>query len=74
MHFKVPEDPTKVNYVIFNNEIERIFTSKDLEKDPIKRPETFNAPSILDPKDVLTEEEEMQLHETLTRLGTVVKH
>jgi hypothetical protein len=33
----VPGDPTKVNYVEFNEEIERIFTEKDLEKDPLKQ-------------------------------------
>jgi hypothetical protein len=57
-HFKVSYDPTKVNYVQFNEDIERIFTEKDLEKDPLKKTQVFNAPSILDPKDVLNELEE----------------
>ena len=47
------QDPTKVNYVSFNEDIERIFTEKDLEKEPLKKLSQFNAPSILDPKDVL---------------------
>lgn len=56
--FQLPNDATKVNYVQFNEDVERIFTEKDLEKDPLKRPNEFKAPSILDPKDVLTQEEE----------------
>jgi hypothetical protein len=56
--FQVPNDPTLVNYVSFNNEIEDIFTEKDLEKNPTKTLKSFNAPSILDPKDVLNDQEE----------------
>jgi hypothetical protein len=36
--------------------------------------EEFKAPSILDPKNVLNNEEEQQLHDALTRIGTEVKH
>ena len=54
----MPSDPTKVDYVQFNEDIEKIFTEKDLEKDPLKKVTGFKAPSILDPKDVLTDEEE----------------
>lgn len=57
-HFALPSDPTKVDYVSFNEEIEKIFTEKTLEKDPLKKVEEFKAPSILDPKDVLNNEEE----------------
>ena len=73
-HFEVPSDPTKVNYIEFNEDIEKIFTEKDLEKDPMKKLTQFNAPSILDPKDVLNEAEEKQLHDLLGRLGTEVRH
>lgn len=48
----------KVNYVQFNEDIEKIFTEKGLEKDPLKTLEEFKAPSILDPKNQLNEEEE----------------
>ena len=37
--FRMPNDQTKVNYVLFNEEIEKIFTEKDLEKNPLKKPE-----------------------------------
>ena len=44
-----------VNYISFNNEIEDIFTEKDLEKNPTKKLQPFNAPSCLDPKDKLND-------------------
>ena len=60
-YFQLSTDPTKVNYILFNEEIEKIFTEKDLEKDPLKKISEFKAPSILDPKDVLNTEEEKVL-------------
>lgn len=71
--FQVQGDPTKVNYVQFNEEIERIFTEKDLEKDPLKKISEFKAPSILDPKDILNIEEEKILDACLQRIGLEVK-
>jgi len=59
--------------VTFNEDIDKIFTEKGLEKDPLKRLEEFKAPSILDPKNVLNEQEEIVVHEALTRIGTDVK-
>ena len=67
-------DATKVNYVAFNEGIEVIFTEKGLEKDPTKRLEEYKAPSILDPKCVLTNDEEQQLEDCLQRMGTDVKY
>lgn len=52
-YFQLPSDSTKVSYVQFNEDVEKIFTEKDLEKDPTKKLTEFKAPSILDPKDVL---------------------
>jgi len=46
------------NYKQFCEDCDKIFTSKDLEKEPTKRPDAFQAPSILDPKDVLNSAEE----------------
>ena len=62
-----------VNYMAFNNEIEDIFTEKDLEKNPTKSLTPFNAPSCLDPKDKLNEAEERALDACLTRLATDVR-
>ena len=42
--------PTKIRYFEFNEEIERIFTEKDLEKYPTKSLSSFKAPLIFDPK------------------------
>ncbi len=72
--FRVPEDPTKVNYTAFNEDMERIFTEKDLEKNPLKKPAVWQAPSILDPKDVLNDAEERVLHVTLERIGVQIRH
>ena len=73
-YFAVPGDPTKVNYVAFNETIEEIFTIKSLEKDPLKKTIEFNAPSILDPKHVLSPEEEEALDACMQRLGWFVRH
>jgi hypothetical protein len=70
--FQQPNDPTLVNYIKFNNEIEDIFTEKDLEKNPTKTLTGFKAPSILDPKDVLNAEEEQELDAVLTSLARQV--
>lgn len=72
-NFALPNDTTRINYVDFCEDVDRIFTEKDLEKNPTKRLSNFNAPSILDPKDVLNSEEEQYLHECLMRIGTDVR-
>ena len=73
-YFACSPNSDMVNYVNFTDEIDRIFTEKDLEKFPTKRINEFKAPSILDPKDVLNNDEEQVLHACLIRLGTDVKH
>lgn len=72
--FRSKLDSNKIDYVAFNEGMEKIFTDKTLEKDPLKKLTSFNAPSILDPKDVLNDQEERDLHEFLTMIGTVVRH
>jgi hypothetical protein len=61
------------NYVDFNNEIDNIFTEKDLEKNPTKTLSSFNAPSILDPKNCLSDAEEGVLAGVLERLANQVR-
>lgn len=73
-YFGVANDDTKVNYLDFNEAIENIFTYKDLEKDPLKKTQVFNAPSILDPKHILSSEEEEILDACMQRLGWFVRH
>jgi Ca2+-binding EF-hand superfamily protein len=73
-YYSVPSDDTKVNYIDFNEAIENIFTYKDLEKNPLKKTQEFHAPSILDPKNVLSSQEEEILDECMQRLGWFVRH
>jgi len=63
-----------VNYVDFCEDCAKIFTEKDLEKNPTKRLTSFTAPSILDPRDVLNISEEQALDSLMQRLGTEVRH
>jgi len=62
-----------VTYVPFCEQIDNIFTEKDLEKIPTKRLTTFVAPSILDPSDVLNGDEEKELDALLMRFGKEVR-
>ena len=73
-HFRCTTDPLKIRYFDFNQEIENIFTQKDLEKDPTKTLSAYNAPSILDPKNQLSESEEQELQALMIRIGTDVRH
>ena len=57
-YYRDPTDPIKIRYFDFNEDIERIFTEKDLEKAPEKRLGAYVAPSILTPSTALTEAEE----------------
>lgn len=73
-HYRDPTDPIKIRYFDFNQDIENIFTLKDLEKNPQTTLSAFKAPSILDPKDLLTADEEKELDVCMTRIGTDVRH
>lgn len=73
-YFALPNDPTRINYIDFCEDVDKIFTEKDLEKNPTKKLTAFNAPSILDPKNVLDDEEEQNLHNCLMRIGTDVRY
>jgi len=73
-YFALNTDRGLVDYVTFCDELDAIFTNKALEKNPTQRPDSFNAPSILDPKDVLNDAEEQVLIGCLQRLGIDVKH
>lgn len=70
----MPNDATRINYIAFCDGVDKIFTERDLEKNPTKKLTSFNAPSILDPKNVLDDEEEQRLHECLMRIGTDVRY
>jgi len=63
-----------VNYVVFCEQIASIFTDKGLEKNPTGTIATFKAPSILDPKNQLADDEDIVLDACLQRLGTHVRN
>jgi Ca2+-binding EF-hand superfamily protein len=71
-YYAMPTDSTLVNYKTFCSEVDSIFTAPDIEKDPLKRVQTFTAPSILDPKDYLSRDEDQALDQLMQRLGTHV--
>jgi hypothetical protein len=73
-HFRCQTDPLKIRYFDFNEEIENIFTAKDLEKEPTKTLSSYQAPSILDPKNILSDAEEGELLALMQRIGTDVRH
>jgi|TARA_B110000285_G_scaffold134208_1_gene150477 hypothetical protein len=73
-HFRCQTDPLKIRYFDFNEEIENIFTDKTIEKDPTRTLTGYKAPSILDPKNILSQAEESDLQLLMTRIGTDVKH
>ena len=60
--YQIENDNTRVNYENFLNDVEIVFTLKELEKDPLTKPPVHVIPTFLDPKDALTQEEEQQLH------------
>jgi hypothetical protein len=72
--FRDKNDPIKIRYFDFNEEIEKIFTEKDLEKNPTKNVRVYEAPSILDPKDILSVEEEEELDACMQRIGLEVRN
>ena len=72
--FRDSMDPTKIRYFAFNEEIEKIFTVKTLEKEPTQTLSNYSAPSILDAKVHLTPEEEEELKAIMIRIGTDVRH
>eukprot|EP01016_Furgasonia_blochmanni_P015088 TRINITY_DN1811_c0_g2_i3.p1 TRINITY_DN1811_c0_g2~~TRINITY_DN1811_c0_g2_i3.p1 ORF type:complete len:956 (-),score=361.13 TRINITY_DN1811_c0_g2_i3:227-3094(-) len=70
--YRAPDEPTKVNYQRFCDDVEVVFTQPELEKNPLGRPENFTLPAFLDPKDQLSEAEEAKVHKVLLRLGEAV--
>lgn len=72
--YRCPKDSAKIRYFEFNEDIESIFTQKDLEKNPTKTVSEYVAPSIFDPKNLLEESEERELIACLNRVGLEVKN
>lgn len=73
-HFRDSENTSYIRYADFNNEIENIFTEKDLEKFPQKSLSEFKVPSILDPSNCLSNDEACKLDTVMKRIGTDVRN
>ncbi len=71
--FKSQHDPAMVNYAKFIDEINRIFTLPELEKDPVLKIPKFSVTAVLDPEDVLSGEEEKLVDGCMKRLGEIVR-
>ena len=66
------KDPTYVNYMQFSDEVESIFTHKNLEKTPIAGVQQFIPPVKID-LNILSPEEEQILQKTTHRLAERVR-
>nr|XP_054773761.1 uncharacterized protein LOC129281858 [Lytechinus pictus] len=69
--FQSPSDPKFVEWLLFSDHVESIFTLKNLEKDPLITPEQFK-PAVQVEKNVLTSVEENILANTVERLAQKV--
>ena len=66
------KDPTYVDYMRFSDEVESIFTHKNLEKTPTAEVQQFVPPVEVD-LNVLSPEEEQILQKTMHRLAERVR-
>lgn len=71
--FQVDNDELRVNYKMLIDEVETVFTLKELEKDPLKRPEEFKTPDFLDPEKRLSEEDNLLLNEVMIKLALLMR-
>lgn len=70
--FLSAKDPSCVDYMQFSDEVESIFTQKDLEKNPTAEVQQFVPPVEVD-LNVLSPEEEQILQKTMHRLAEKVR-
>ena len=67
--YSVHEEEDKVYYKDLVEEVETVFTIKNLEKDPLLRPKEYITPDFINPEKRLTEEEAVFLDKTLKKLA-----
>ena len=67
--YSVQEEEDKVYYKDLVEEVETVFTIKNLEKDPLLRPKEYITPDFINPEKRLTEEEAVFLDKTLKKLA-----
>ena len=67
--FSVPDEDDKVYYKDLVEEVDTVFTTKGLEKNPLLRPKEYVIPDFLNPEKRLTPEEADFLDKTMRKLG-----
>lgn len=67
--FSVPDEDDKVYYKDLVEEVDTVFTTKGLEKNPLLRPKDYVIPDFLNPEKRLTPEEADFLDKTMRKLG-----
>jgi len=56
--YQVPDNKNMVDYSRFMQDINVVFTTPHLDKDPLGKPVPYKKNTFLDPRDELSEEEE----------------
>ena len=67
--YSVHEEDDKVYYKDLVEEVETVFTVKNLEKNPLMRPKEYITPDFINPEKRLTQEEAVFLDKTLKKLA-----
>ena len=71
--YRDPTDGSKIEYLRFVNDVDLVFTTPGLEKNPLYRVEPYKVPIFLDPKARLSPHEVNRLHEIFLDVGNYVK-
>jgi len=71
--FEVEGDPLRVNYKVLVDEVDTVFTLKELEKDPLLRPEEFKIPDFLDPEKRLSQSDNLLLNDVMIKLAVLMR-
>ena len=71
--YSVPNEDDKVYYKDLVEEVETVFTLKNLEKDPLLRPGEFKIPDFLNPEKKLNQQENEFLDKTMRKLALLVR-
>ena len=68
-YYNINEEEDKVYYKDLVEEVETVFTVKNLEKNPLIRPKEYITPDFINPEKRLTQEEAIFLDKTLKKLA-----
>lgn len=71
--YRDPTDSSKIEYLRFVQDVDLVFTTPGLEKNPLYRVESYKTPTFLDPKARLSPQEVQRLHQIMVDIGTHVK-